>query len=138
MGKHDIDLMAHLMRRAGFGATQAEIEACVESGYEATVEQLLDPGDAQWLGDFMVRRFDLEASGMINLSWLCAELAVPPGYIRGAIAGEDDALLARYIRHRHAEGHQRQGAFGSGEHVQALRDGQVRRGCCWSLQRTLR
>ena len=66
MGKHDIDLMAHLMRRAGFGATQAEIEACVESGYEATVEQLLDPGDAQWLGDFMVRRFDFEASGMIN------------------------------------------------------------------------
>ncbi len=65
-GRQDIELMAHLMRRAGFGATQAEIEERVEKGYEATVEALLDPGDAQWLGEFVVRRFDLEASGMIN------------------------------------------------------------------------
>ena len=53
--RQDIELMAHLMRRAGFGATQAELEARVESGYESTVERLLDTGDAQWLGDFMVR-----------------------------------------------------------------------------------
>ena len=66
MGRQDIELMAHLMRRAGFGATQNEIEACVQRGYEATVERLLNPGDAQWVGDFMVRRFDHEASGMIN------------------------------------------------------------------------
>ncbi|MCY4577500.1 MAG: DUF1800 family protein, partial [Chloroflexi bacterium] len=64
--KQDIELMAHLMRRAGFGATQAEIEERVESGYETTVDELLDPGNAQWLGDFVVRRFDHEASGMIN------------------------------------------------------------------------
>ena len=49
-GRQDIELMAHLMRRAGFGATQAEIEERIEKGYEATVEDLLDPGDAQWLG----------------------------------------------------------------------------------------
>ena len=35
-------------------------------GYEATVEDLLNPRDIEWLGDDMVRRFDLEASGMIN------------------------------------------------------------------------
>ncbi|MDA0769151.1 MAG: hypothetical protein BZY79_02220 [SAR202 cluster bacterium Casp-Chloro-G4] len=75
MGKQDIDLMAHLMRRAGFGATRDEIDEYVAQGYEATVEKLLSPGDPTWMGDFMVRRFDHEASGMINhrggaRSWL--------------------------------------------------------------------
>ena len=41
--KHDIALMAHLMRRAGFGATRDELEALVDQGYEETVEQLLNP-----------------------------------------------------------------------------------------------
>ena len=66
MGRQDTELMGHLMRRAGFGAARDEIEERVQHGYAATVDTLLDPGDAQWLGDFIVRRFDLEASGMIN------------------------------------------------------------------------
>ena len=36
----DRELMAHLFRRAGFGATQEELEGALASGYEATVEQL--------------------------------------------------------------------------------------------------
>ena len=39
----NIALMAHLMRRAGFGASYDELEARVSKGYEATVEELLDP-----------------------------------------------------------------------------------------------
>ena len=39
----DIALMAHLMRRAGFGASRSEIEALAEKGYEETVEWLLTP-----------------------------------------------------------------------------------------------
>ena len=39
----DIALMAHLMRRAGFGATYAELEERANQGYEATVEDLLNP-----------------------------------------------------------------------------------------------
>src|SRR5882762_5228139 len=39
----DIALMAHLMRRAGFGAGRDELEARVAKGYEATVEELLQP-----------------------------------------------------------------------------------------------
>ena len=35
--------MAHLMRRAGFGADRDELERRVANGYEATVEELLDP-----------------------------------------------------------------------------------------------
>ena len=38
----DIALMAHLMRRAGFGATREELEARAIQGYEATVEELLN------------------------------------------------------------------------------------------------
>ena len=41
----DIALMAHLMRRAGFGASRSEIEAFAEKGYEETVEWLLRPED---------------------------------------------------------------------------------------------
>jgi uncharacterized protein (DUF1800 family) len=43
MPDHDIALMAHLMRRAGFGASRAELEALAAQGYEATVEALLHP-----------------------------------------------------------------------------------------------
>ncbi len=43
MGDQDIALMAHLMRRAGFGATREELESRVAKGYEATVEELLNP-----------------------------------------------------------------------------------------------
>ena len=39
----DIALMAHLMRRAGFGATYDELEARAAKGYEETVEELLHP-----------------------------------------------------------------------------------------------
>ena len=66
MAQSDIKLIAHLMRRAGFGATRDELDAYAAKGYEATVEALLNPKDAEWLGDDMVRRFDHEASGMIN------------------------------------------------------------------------
>ncbi len=43
MAKRDVALMAHLMRRAGFGASYEELEARSAKGYEATVEELLDP-----------------------------------------------------------------------------------------------
>ncbi|HTB46774.1 MAG TPA: DUF1800 domain-containing protein [Acetobacteraceae bacterium] len=41
--QQDIALIAHLMRRAGFGATRDELEARAAKGYEATVEELLNP-----------------------------------------------------------------------------------------------
>ena len=43
MADKDIALMAHLMRRAGFGAARDELEAYVAKGYEATVEELVHP-----------------------------------------------------------------------------------------------
>ncbi|MFQ6030988.1 MAG: DUF1800 family protein, partial [Dehalococcoidia bacterium] len=43
MADNDIALMAHLMRRAGFGASYEELERRAAKGYEATVEELLYP-----------------------------------------------------------------------------------------------
>jgi len=43
MSINEIGLMAHLMRRAGFGASREELEVRVAKGYEATVEELLSP-----------------------------------------------------------------------------------------------
>ncbi len=43
MAREEIALMAHLMRRAGFGASRDELEARAANGYEATVEELLNP-----------------------------------------------------------------------------------------------
>ena len=43
MADKDIALMAHLMRRAGFGAPYEELEARAARGYQATVEELLHP-----------------------------------------------------------------------------------------------
>jgi uncharacterized protein (DUF1800 family) len=39
----DIALIAHLMRRAGFGSNPEELETLAEQGYENTVEQLVNP-----------------------------------------------------------------------------------------------
>ena len=46
MPDKEIDLMAHLMRRAGFGATRDELEAYVAKGYEVVVDELLHPETA--------------------------------------------------------------------------------------------
>ena len=47
MAADDIALMAHLMRRAGFGATRQELEERVATGYQETVEELLTPEDQE-------------------------------------------------------------------------------------------
>ena len=39
MADRDIALMAHLLRRAGFGASRDEVEARVAQGYDNVVEE---------------------------------------------------------------------------------------------------
>ena len=43
MSQDKLALVAHLMRRAGFGATRSELEVHLSSSYEALVEDLLHP-----------------------------------------------------------------------------------------------
>ena len=61
----NVKLIAHLMRRAGFGATRSELEGYAEKGYEATVEGLLNPPDLQEMPDDLIRRYHHEQSGMM-------------------------------------------------------------------------
>ena len=57
MAQQDIELMAHLMRRAGFGATYAEIERRAAVGYAATVEELLSPLEQPDLDRHLLDRY---------------------------------------------------------------------------------
>ena len=62
----DLQLMAHLIRRAGFGANRSQLEAYADKGYDATVRELLNPGSATEMGDDLIRRYHHEQSGMMG------------------------------------------------------------------------
>ncbi len=62
MTNQDTALMAHLLRRAGFGATPDELEQYMTKGYDAVVEELLFPGDPQNIPDDLIRRYHAEMS----------------------------------------------------------------------------
>ena len=66
MGNTDVELIAHLMRRAGFGATRDQLEQYAARGYEATVDGLINPVDEQRMDDALIRRFHPELSGMLG------------------------------------------------------------------------
>jgi uncharacterized protein (DUF1800 family) len=57
MGDQDVALMAHLLRRAGFGASREEIETKASQGYEATVKELLHPADQPDVEDDLIMRY---------------------------------------------------------------------------------
>ena len=57
MTNQDIALMAHLLRRAGFGASPKELEAYGAKGYEATVEELLYPENAPDMEYDLLQRY---------------------------------------------------------------------------------
>src|ERR671936_2298487 len=52
-----LELMGHLFRRAGFGATRDQLEAALAKGYPATVEELLHPEHAPPLEEDLVFRY---------------------------------------------------------------------------------
>jgi uncharacterized protein (DUF1800 family) len=63
-----VELMAHLYRRAGFGATRDQLEAALARGYEATVEELLNPEQAPPLEEDLIYRYwpDMKESRQID------------------------------------------------------------------------
>ncbi|MDP6050401.1 MAG: hypothetical protein QGE99_04985, partial [SAR202 cluster bacterium] len=63
----DVSLMAHLMRRAGFGATRNELAEYLSDGYEATVDKLLDPGESDHMPDDLIRRYHVDQSELRQL-----------------------------------------------------------------------
>ena len=75
MSSQDIALIAHLMRRAGFGATRSELEGYARNGYEATVDELLDFSDTTAMPTDLIRRYHHDHSALFEstgsgASWL--------------------------------------------------------------------
>jgi uncharacterized protein (DUF1800 family) len=66
MVTENVELMAHLMRRAGFGASREELDQMVELGYDETVEKLLDVGSPSRMTDDLIRRYHSDFSGMMG------------------------------------------------------------------------
>ena len=60
MAKTDPALIAHLYRRAGFGATYEEIQKLSEFEYDEIVENLLEPEQVEELNLDIARRYHLE------------------------------------------------------------------------------
>ena len=58
----DSKLMAHLLRRAGFGATPAELERALETGYDEMVDELLNPDHPDVVPEDLIRRFHKDQS----------------------------------------------------------------------------
>ena len=54
---NDIALMAHLMRRAGFGATKDKLVGLMDNGYENVVDELIEPTEEASINDPLLRRY---------------------------------------------------------------------------------
>ncbi len=73
--KHeDVALMAHLFRRAGFGATRDQLDRYVARGYEATVEELLnpqagEPEDQDLVDRYFIASVEARAAGHADPQW---------------------------------------------------------------------
>ena len=56
MADQDIALVAHLLRRAGFGASRDDIEAAAAKGYDTVVKELLNPSGG--VADDLLMRYN--------------------------------------------------------------------------------
>ncbi|HEY7492521.1 MAG TPA: DUF1800 domain-containing protein [Candidatus Tectomicrobia bacterium] len=76
MAKDDVALIAHLLRRAGFGASRAELEERAAQGYDATVEELIHPEQGAPADEYILLRYQpgaLLPGGMPpmgNINWV--------------------------------------------------------------------
>ena len=68
--RDEMALIAHLMRRAGFGAAREELEARAAKGYEATVDELLHPENQLPVDEELLYRFfpGYEAAGALPMN----------------------------------------------------------------------
>lgn len=74
MKETDTALMAHLLRRAGFGATRDQIDEYVAKGYDETVEELLhpeysEPEDQDLLDRYFIASVEARSVGHADPQW---------------------------------------------------------------------
>lgn len=65
MANRDLKLVAHLMRRAGFGGTSDELRRNAERPYGEVVEELFNFSDVQLMPEDLVRRYHPEMSAQL-------------------------------------------------------------------------
>ena len=76
MSNNELSMLAHLMRRAGFGASREELESRLALGYEATVEGLLHPEEGEAVDIYEYLRYHHSQwkpgtmGGLGNSSWV--------------------------------------------------------------------
>ena len=58
----DIALMAHLLRRTGFGSPRSELDGYAKRGYDAVLSDMLNPNDQTRLPDDLIRRYHVDQS----------------------------------------------------------------------------
>ena len=97
MSSTDLALIAHLMRRAGFGSTRAELEEFAEQSYEEIVEDLLHPERFPEVADDIVVRYWMELNNPGLSRTVEHSLAVPHGQHRASSGREDGAVLASRV-----------------------------------------
>ncbi len=64
--KEDIQLIAHLMRRAGFGTSHDQLKEYTSKGYQATVNELLESSHSQSLPEDLIRRYHYDLSAVFD------------------------------------------------------------------------
>ena len=80
VAEHDVALMAHLLRRAGFGASRDEIEAKAARGYDATLQELLDPLSQPEIEEdlmFRLHPFWYQSPALPSHEWVHRMIASP-------------------------------------------------------------
>lgn len=63
--QQEISLMAHLLRRAGFGARREELDSYCAKGYETAVEELLHPEQAPELDEDIICRYHVDQNSLM-------------------------------------------------------------------------
>ena len=86
----DVELMAQLLRRAGFGTTRDQIDKYLQQGYEATVEELLnpvhrEPEDQDLMDRYFVASVEARSPGHADPQWAW-RLATNPNPLEEKIA----------------------------------------------------
>ena len=66
-------LLAHLLRRAGFGATPAELDAAIRRGYDATVAWLLHPERQPAADEDIIERYYIDWKESRNIEGALTE-----------------------------------------------------------------
>ena len=68
METKNVELIAHLMRRAGFGATRTELEELAAQGYEATIDWLFNTEKDDGIEIDLARRYHPDYSGGLGMA----------------------------------------------------------------------